>query len=114
MNGWVAQPGPASNVGVVVLAAGRGVRFGGDVPKPLVMLAGTTLLARALAAAVAAAIGPVVVVVSDDRVGEAVPSGIEVLRNATPEAGIASSLQVALRALEPRDEVDAVVIGLAD
>ena len=33
------------------------------------------------------------------------------VRNPTPESGIASSLQVALRALEPRAEVDAVVVG---
>ena len=83
---------------MVVLAAGRGVRFGGDVPKPLLPFRGAPLLHHALAAASASGVGPVAVVVSDDRVAAAVPAGVEVLRNDVPEAGIASSLQVALRA----------------
>jgi nicotine blue oxidoreductase len=97
-----------------VLAAGRGVRFGGDVPKPLLPFRGVPLLRHALAAASASSVGPVAVVVSDDRVAAAVPAGVEVLRNDTPEAGIASSLQVALRALTPRADVVAALVGLAD
>ncbi len=99
---------------MVVLAAGQGVRFGGDVPKPLLPFCGASLLHHTLAAATASDVGPVAVVVSDDRVAGAVPAGVEVLRNAAPEAGIASSLQVALRTLTPRSGVDAVVVGLAD
>jgi CTP:molybdopterin cytidylyltransferase MocA len=99
---------------VLVLAAGRGVRFGGDVPKPLATFHGRPLLRVALAAATASGVGPVAVVVSDDRVAAAVPAGVEILRNDAPEAGIASSLQVALRALTPRVEISAVVVGLAD
>ena len=56
---------------------------------------------------------PVLVVVSDDRVAAAAAHA-EVVRNPTPEAGIASSLRTALRALEPRESVDAVVVALAD
>ena len=41
----------ANSLGVVVLAAGRGVRFGGDVPKPLLPFRGAPLLHHALAAA---------------------------------------------------------------
>jgi CTP:molybdopterin cytidylyltransferase MocA len=103
-----------SAVSVAVLAAGRGIRFGGDAPKQLRPLHGTTLLAHALRAATASAVGPVAVVVADDRVAAAVPPGVEVLRNPAPEAGIASSLQIVLRALTPRADVDAVVVGLAD
>jgi CTP:molybdopterin cytidylyltransferase MocA len=103
-----------SAVAVAVLAAGRGVRFGGDPPKQLRALHGSTLLAHALRAATASTVGSVAVVVSDDRVAAAVPSGVEVLRNPAPEAGIASSLQVVLRALTPRTDTDAVVVGLAD
>jgi len=103
-----------SGVTVAVLAAGRGVRFGGDPPKQLRTVHGTTLLAHALRAATASAVGPVAVVLADDRVAAAVPAGVEVLRNSAPEAGIASSLQVVLRALTPRADIDAVVIGLAD
>ncbi|MGH8977121.1 MAG: nucleotidyltransferase family protein [Acidimicrobiia bacterium] len=101
-------------IGVVVLAAGRGERFGGDVPKQLVDLGGRSLLAHALDAARASGAGPVTVVVSDDAVAAAVPEDVDVLWNATPEAGIASSLQVALRAHDARRDVDAVVVGLAD
>jgi CTP:molybdopterin cytidylyltransferase MocA len=70
-------------------------------------------LAHVLDAVDATGLTPVVVVVSDDRVAAAAAHA-EVLRNPTPEQGIASSLQTALRALEPRDSVDAVVIALAD
>ena len=95
----------------VLLAAGRGVRFGGDAPKQLSLLGGQSLVARAVAAA--GAVGPPLVVVSDDRVA-ATLTDVDVVRNDEPERGIASSLQVALRALEGRTEVDAVVVGLAD
>ena len=101
-------------IAVVVLAAGRGERFGGAAPKQLAELGGRPLVAHALDAARASDAGAVTVVVSDDRVAALVPDGVEVVRNPTPESGIASSLQVALRALEPRAEVDAVVVGLAD
>ena len=88
----------------VLLAAGRGVRFGGDAPKQLSLLGGQSLVARAVAAA--GAVGPPLVVVSDDRVA-ATLTDVDVVRNDEPERGIASSLQVALRALEGRTEVDA-------
>jgi CTP:molybdopterin cytidylyltransferase MocA len=101
-------------VAVAVLAAGRGVRFGGDAPKQLATLKDRPLVAYALAAARSSKLEPLLCVVSDDRVAAAIPEGIEIVRNDAPEAGIASSLQVVLRALEPRAEIDAVVIGLAD
>ena len=96
-----------------MLAAGRGVRFGGDVPKPLLELGGRPLLAYALDAARGAG-DTLICVVSDERVAAAAGPGVEVVRNEMPERGIASSLQAALRALEPRAEIDAVVVGLAD
>jgi CTP:molybdopterin cytidylyltransferase MocA len=101
-------------VAAAVLAAGRGVRYGGTVPKPLLELGGRPLLAHALDAANASGLRPVLCVVSDARVAEAVPSGVEVLYNDAPEDGIASSLQVALRVLTTRDEIGALVVGLAD
>ena len=101
-------------IAVVVLAAGRGERFGGSEPKQLAGFAGRPLITHALDAARASKVGPIMVVVADDRVAAAIPAGFEILRNPTPESGIASSLQVALRALEPRGDVDAVVVGLAD
>lgn len=96
-----------------MLAAGLGTRLGGDVPKPLVMLGGSPLVVIALDAARGSGFTPVLVVVGDDRVAAAA-TGADVLRNPTPAAGIASSLAVALRALEPHREVGGVVVGLAD
>jgi molybdenum cofactor cytidylyltransferase len=98
----------------VVLAAGRGVRFGGDTPKPLLELGGHTLVSRALDAALGSGLEPVVVVVSDDRVARTLPAEVRVARNDAPEAGISSSLHAALRALEADTDVDGAVIGLAD
>jgi len=101
----------------VVLAAGRGVRFGGDGPKQLAPLAGRPLGAYAVDAAVASGLAPVVVVVSDARVETALRGAggpAAFVRNEAPERGISSSLQAALRALEPDDRVDGVVVGLAD
>lgn len=99
---------------MVVLAAGRGVRFGGEVPKPLLELGGVPLVTRALRAAQGSGLAPVVVVVSDDRVADALPASVRVARNAAPEAGIASSLHAGLRALESDADVDGAVVGLAD
>jgi CTP:molybdopterin cytidylyltransferase MocA len=100
----------------VVLAAGRGVRFGGAVPKPLVELDGRPLAAYAVDAAAASGLAPVVIVASDPRVEDALGAwpGLRVVRNDAPERGISSSLQAALRALDADTAVDGVVVGLAD
>jgi molybdenum cofactor cytidylyltransferase len=100
----------------VVLAAGRGLRFGGDTPKPLLELGGRPLVVQAVDAARGSGLPTTVVVVSDERVAAAVADrlDVQVVRNDAPEQGIASSLQAALRALEPDDSVDGVVVGLAD
>ncbi len=104
-----------TNVAAAVLAAGRGVRFGGATPKPLLEYAGRPLVAHALAAALASGLQPVVCVVGDDRVAEVVPGEVDLVRNDAPELGIASSLHGALGALIARgDETEAVVVGLAD
>jgi CTP:molybdopterin cytidylyltransferase MocA len=101
----------------VVLAAGRGLRFGGDTPKLLLVLGGRPLVLRAVEAALASGLSPVVVVVSDDRVAEVLSSragAVRVARNDSPDRGIASSMQTALRLLEPDAELDGAVIGLGD
>jgi nicotine blue oxidoreductase len=92
------------------------VRIGGDVPKPLVPLHGRPLAAYALDAAVASGLVPVVVVVSDTRVEDALDGrpGVRLARNDDPARGISSSLQTALRALDADETVDGVVVGLAD
>jgi molybdenum cofactor cytidylyltransferase len=97
-----------------VLAAGRGLRFGGETPKSLTLLRGRPLVEYALAAARDSGCAPVVLVVSDERVAAAAGERVEIVRNDTPELGIASSLQCALRHFEPDDAVEAVVVGLGD
>ncbi len=97
-----------------MLAAGRGVRFGGETPKSLTLLRGRPLLGYAVAAARESGCAPVVLVVSDDRVAAAAREQVEVVFNDAPELGIASSLQCALRRFEPDADVPAIVVGLAD
>jgi molybdenum cofactor cytidylyltransferase len=103
-------------VAAVVLAAGRGERFGADTPKPLAEFRGRPLVAHVLDAAVASGLGPVVLVVGNH--GElfravAMP-GIEVVANPHYADGIATSLHAALKHLATRGIVHAAVIGLAD
>jgi CTP:molybdopterin cytidylyltransferase MocA len=104
-----------STIAAAVLAAGGGSRFGGDVPKPLLLVAGRPLVEHALAAATRSGLAPVLMVVGDraEQVARAAPVGVEVVRNDGWRSGIASSLHAALRHLEPR-RCDAVVVGLAD
>lgn len=103
----------------MVLAAGRGLRFGGNTPKPGLMFRGKPLVAHAVDTARSSGLTPVVVVVSDDRVAgvleaELRAGAVQLVRNDAPERGISSSLQAALRALTPDESVDGVVVGLAD
>jgi CTP:molybdopterin cytidylyltransferase MocA len=99
---------------VAVLAAGRGERFGGAIPKQLVPFGGRPLVLHAIDAARLSGLSPLCCVVSDDRVAAALPDDIEIVRNDEPERGISSSLRALLHALDARAEVDAVVVGLAD
>ena len=103
----------------MVLAAGRGVRFGGETPKPLLELGGRPLVWWAVEAARSSGMETVVVVVSDDRVAAALGAdlrsgAVQLVRNDAPDRGISSSLQIALRTLEPDASVDGAVVGLAD
>ena len=101
---------------VVILAAGRGSRLGGDASKALLEWRGRPLVAWAVDAAVASGLAPVLVVVGyrGDDVRAALPPDLEVVDNPEWEEGIASSLRAALTVLTPRADVDAVAVGLAD
>jgi CTP:molybdopterin cytidylyltransferase MocA len=104
-------------IAAAVLAAGRGQRFGGDVPKVLAPFRGRPLVAHALAAATASGLAPVLVVVGNaaDTVTTMLSNeNIVVVRNDQWQRGIASSLVAALCDLMPRTDVNAVVVGLAD
>ncbi len=96
----------------IVLAAGRGSRFGGA--KQLALLDGRPLLAHVLGAILAArpalvSLDEVVVVLGfhADAVERALTpcasDQVRLVRNPDPGRGIASSLQVGLEALGPRD-----------
>jgi molybdenum cofactor cytidylyltransferase len=99
-----------------ILAAGRGERLGGDVPKPLREVGGRALVDHALDTVRASGLQPVLLVVgyAADDVAAHAPPDVTVLRNPHWEEGIASSLRTVVAALLPRAEVDAVVIGPAD
>jgi molybdenum cofactor cytidylyltransferase/nicotine blue oxidoreductase len=105
-----------SDVAVAVLAAGRGSRLGGDVPKPLVELSGRPLVSWALDAAAASGLRPVVLVVGHrgNAVADAAPEGVMVVPARRWRRGIARSLRAALEALDPWAQVGAACIGLAD
>ena len=105
-----------NRVAAAVLAAGRGERFGGDAPKPLAHLGGRSLVSYAIAAAHGSGLAPIVIAVANDEVAALVPEDPDfvVARNPTPEAGISSSMQTVLRALDDHEDVDGVVIGLSD
>ena len=104
------------DVAVAVLAAGRGSRLGGDVPKPLVELRGRPLVSWALDAATTSGLRPVVLVVGHHggAVARVAPEGVVVVRSRRWRRGIARSLRAALEALEPWAQVGAVAVGLAD
>ena len=104
------------DVAVAVLAAGRGSRLGGAVPKPLVELRGRPLVSWALDAATTSGLRPVVLVVGHHggAVARVAPEGVVVVRSRRWRRGIARSLRAALEALEPWAQVGAVAVGLAD
>jgi molybdenum cofactor cytidylyltransferase/nicotine blue oxidoreductase len=104
------------DVAIAVLAGGRGSRFGGDVPKPLVELRGRPLASWALDAATTSGLRPVVLVVGHHggAVARVAPEGVVVVRSRRWRRGIARSLRAALEALEPWAQVGAVAVGLAD
>jgi molybdenum cofactor cytidylyltransferase len=109
--GAVTRPAVAG----IVLAAGASRRLGR--PKPLLVLAGQTLLARAVAAQLEAGLDPVVVVLGhaadEVRASAGLPADARLRIVVNPDwgEGMASSL---LSGLEACDDADAVVLALAD
>lgn len=103
-------------VAAAVLAAGRGERLQGDVPKPLVELGGKPLVTWALDAVRATDLSPVVLVVGGHggRIAGAVPSGVMIVHASRWHEGIAHSLHAALDAVEGYAQVTALCVGLAD
>lgn len=96
---------------VAVLAAGSGSRFAGPGHKLEAPLGDATVLERSVASALAADIGPVVVVLG--ATAFPLPLGATALANPSWQGGLASSLQVAIahaRAIG----ATRLVVGLGD
>jgi molybdenum cofactor cytidylyltransferase len=103
-------------VAAAVLAAGRGERLQGDVPKPLVELGGKPLVAWALESVRATDLSPVVLVVGGHgaSIAAAVPPGVTIVHASRWHEGIAHSLHAALEAVDGYAQVTALCVGLAD
>lgn len=95
-----------SGLVAIVLAAGRGTRFGGG--KLSALLAGRPLLDHAVAAALAAPARRVIVVA---RPGTALAEGPRLSRVELPSAGLSDSLRAGLAAA---GDADAALIFLGD
>lgn len=104
------------SVAIAILAAGRGSRLGGDIPKPLVTLKGRSLLDHALVAAAASKLHPVFVVVGyqHEAIVSTLPASVQPIYNYDWASGIGSSLRAALQAVASHPSIEALCIGLAD
>jgi len=101
-------------VGVVLLAAGGGSRFGGAHHKLLTSVAGKTVFEWALQSALTANIGPVAVVWGSVELPRHEASeAVTYLHNTEWATGMASSVQSALHWASERG-LQSVVIGLGD
>jgi molybdenum cofactor cytidylyltransferase len=96
----------------VVLAAGHGSRFGAT--KQLAELGGRPLVLHAIDALRAAGVDELVVVTGHDaeRVEQALPPDVDVVRNDRHREGQATSLAAALHALA--DDSEAAIVLMAD
>jgi nicotine blue oxidoreductase len=109
-DGGAEAGGPLRGVAAgVVLAAGAGVRFGG--PKALVRLDGERLVDRAVRTLRDGGCESVLVV---EGAASVQPVDAEVVPNPDWAEGMGGSLRAALGALQPRSEVEAVVLMLVD
>ena len=109
-----AQTSKNPPVGVVLLAAGGGTRFGGTHHKLLTSVAGKTVFEWALQSALEVDIGPVVVVWGSVELPRpAASEAVTYLHNEEWATGMASSVQRALRWANERG-LQSVVIGLGD
>ncbi|GJE59564.1 nucleotidyltransferase family protein [Methylobacterium trifolii] len=100
-------------VGIVLLAAGRGTRFGPE-PKLLVDLDGKPLVRHAAEAALGSRSRPVVAILGAhaDRVRAALAGlDLECVENPDHAAGLSTSLRAGLAALPPSCTAAIVVLG---
>ena len=111
--GAVARPSTPSGVVAVVLAAGAGTRFRGPGHKLDAAVAdGRSVVDRAVGAALASGIGPVVVVTAGQLATALHPAVVHVV-NERWSAGQITSLRAGIAAAESLG-AEAVVVGLGD
>ena len=110
------MPTAGLRVGVIVLAAGRGSRFGDESPKTLARLGERPLVAHAVDSAKASGLRPLVVVVGCQAADVAAAAGrdVEVIENPFWAEGMSTSLRAGLAAVLPDRTVTAVAVALAD
>ena len=99
------MPNPDPSVDALVLAAGRGTRFGGAVPKPYRDLAGHSVLRRGVAALIAhpGVRAARVVVHPDDRDRyDAAVAGLDLLEPVSGGAARQDSVRLGLESLVER------------
>ena len=109
---------PPLRVAVVVLAAGEGSRFSGPTHKLLTLVRGRPLVVHAVESALAAEVGPVVVVTGavdlSDALGEAnVADRVTLVANPHWLDGQATSLATGVAAVDGLG-LDAALVGLGD
>ena len=97
-------------VGGIVLAAGRSSRMPGS-QKLLLDIDGVPMVRRVLEAASEGGCHQTVVVYAEDDVKRAINGRSELVFNAKAQTGMASSIQVGLRAMRPEIEAAMVVLG---
>ncbi len=97
-------------VGGIVLAAGRSSRMPGS-QKLLLDIDGVPMVRRVLEAASEGGCHQTVVVYAEDDVRRAIDGRAELVFNARASTGMASSLQVGLKALRPEIEGAMVLLG---
>lgn len=105
--------GRAAGVAAIILAAGRGTRFGAE-PKMLALLDGTPLLSRVAAAALASRASPVIVVTGHggERVEEVLAGrAVTIVRNPDHADGLSTSLRAGFAALPATAEAAIVLLG---
>ena len=100
-------------IAAVVLAAGPGERFAGPTHKLRTEIGGVAMVRRCVDAAVAAGIGPVLVISGAEPLSDLLPPGVTEIRAMQWSAGQSHSLQAALASLEST-HAQAMVVGLGD
>lgn len=101
------------HVAAIVLAAGRGTRFGSE-PKLLASLDGKVLIRHVVEAAISSVAGPVIVVTGHrhrDVEAELNDLPVQIVRNVAFCEGLSTSLKAGFAALPPQSKAAIVVLG---